>query len=554
MSGQQNARSRFDARRLLARLRDPNDSLATMAALAGFGFVATLLMHYTLAPHIAHLAIWDTWYESDPARVFEVATARTSYVHYTTNHHPLFSIIIYPPVFVLKTLGLDPGLAVALVLASVAAAWISAFHYVVSGFGFGRLQAMLVTLLAAGSAGVMFWFPVPETFSFGALSIIGVIALSVWAEKLEGRTLFLACVAAGVISLSVTTTNWSAGLGMALVFLGIRKAILAGFCSLAITIVLWGVQSLIFPAATSFFDVFTSAQTGFLFNPDSLGVGAKLIAVFFHSVVAPPPSALADATRLSLQALWPGQGSLLSLLAVGLWTIMLGLGAWKSLSLAGLASPFKMRRTLRVILLATLAQIMISVAFGVETFLYSAHFAPLLVLIGAMSLLSPIKPYGLPLIALVFATTTVNNLIQFQASDQFIEDVYERERAFARTMEALTQPSDLTICAINPIRIGAPPETPEPPRILNSPMFPTACFHNFDGVHQQRMGWIIWYEQWSVEAVETAIARGARYFASPYAYGLRNQDDFVGELTARYRTIEQTPDWIILDLETAAEE
>lgn len=554
MSGREDANSIFGMQKLVALLRDPSENLITLAALVVFGFGATLILHLMLVPHILHLSTWDVWFDSDPPRVLEIASSRTSFYHWTTNHHPLYSMLVYPPVFIMKHLGIDPNLAFGLLLSGVAAAWIGAFHYVVSSLGLNRLQSILVTLLAAGSASVMFWFPVPETFSFGALSIIIVIAMSVWAEQLEGRKLFIVCVAAGVIALSMTSTNWSAALAMAWVFLGWRKAALAAACSLGVTLVLWGGQHLVFPTSKIFFDVIRPSSVDYLFHPESGGMLAKFIAFFFHSVVAPAPGTIIDGTRLSMQNLWPGQGSALATIAVTLWTIMLGLGFWNMFKLAGPGSTFAMRKTLRVILLAALGQMIISVAFGLETFLYSAHYGWLLVLIGAMSLLSPLKRYTLPLLAAVFATTIPNNFGHFTAADQFTERAFNHEQTFTQMMLTQTQPDELTICGIHPSHRLDPPYPTDETEILNSSMFPPNCFENFDPNNPTRKGWIIWYQQWSIEEVEKAIDRGARYFASPYSYGLQQREDLISELTARYRTVERTPDAIILDLQNPAEE
>src|SRR5690606_1241456 len=122
-------------------------------------------------------------------------------------------------------------------------------------------------------------------------------------------------------------------------------------------------------------------ESTYLFNEGSLGLLAKARAFFFHAMVLPVIE-YAHGFRLSVQGSGIGEGSLLSGIAAALWAALLALGAWSAVKL-------RTSKPVIVVVVAIVGQLVLHLAYGVETFMYSAHFGVLLVLLCAFTSLTP---------------------------------------------------------------------------------------------------------------------------------------------------------------------
>ncbi|HEY9711562.1 MAG TPA: hypothetical protein V6D48_25360, partial [Oculatellaceae cyanobacterium] len=120
---------------------------------------------------------WDFWFEADIIRVLKSMTTGGGDDN-RTSVHPLFSLIAYPPVYVLKAaLGIETITAVRVVVAAVASLWFSTLFILLRVIGCRRFDAVLFSILAASSAAAMFWLVIPETYSFGSLTIMLALVL-----------------------------------------------------------------------------------------------------------------------------------------------------------------------------------------------------------------------------------------------------------------------------------------------------------------------------------------------------------------------------------------
>lgn len=153
---------------------------------------------------------WDVWYQSDIPRVVRNMSNRWS-DHGRTSLHPLFSLIAFPPVFVLThVFPCDAMTAIRIVIAGIAALWIGALFIVLRLICGRRLDSVLFTLAGATSASAVFWFTVPETFSFGSLTILTAMVIAASAQhRVVSAGWYLV---ASALALSITVTNWMAGL------------------------------------------------------------------------------------------------------------------------------------------------------------------------------------------------------------------------------------------------------------------------------------------------------------------------------------------------------
>ena len=98
-----------------------------------------------------------------------------------------------------------------------------------------------------------------------------------------------------------------------------------------------------------------------------------------------------------------GSGTAWGPIAALLWCGLLGLGIWSFLS-APTLTPLQL-----VLLGSLLFQGAFHTVFGRETFLYSPHFGPLLVVLAAFGMLSRWRHVSLALACALLATVTINN-------------------------------------------------------------------------------------------------------------------------------------------------
>ena len=134
-------------------------------------------------PVINSLEAFDVWFDSDAPRVFDDMVSRLAW-NVRADVHPLFSLFAYPPVYFLRSVFLlDSGVAVRLVIAIVAALWMAALFVLMRCIGLRRYDAVLFSLLGGVSASAMFWFVVPETLSFGSVTILVALIVAAVASR-----------------------------------------------------------------------------------------------------------------------------------------------------------------------------------------------------------------------------------------------------------------------------------------------------------------------------------------------------------------------------------
>lgn len=361
----------------------------------------------------------DTWFDSDVSAYFIWLTNRFSGLHVRTYKHPLFSLILCLPVYGLNALGIELIVAMRLYMAVIAGLWLGALYLLLRLLGCRRFDAILFSAMGATSAAAMFWFVVPESYPFGSLSLIVAAILTLLAQS---RILPLwSYIATNIFTLSITITNWMAGILTTILANSKQKSIQLFSWTLGIVIVLSGVQKLIFPKATFPPFIPPGKEASYLFSAESGGVFRILQSSISHTIVMPQiqvlPHPRTGAPIMLTQFSLPGSGSLWGAIAVGLWVALLALGIW---ALFSLKIHQKIRCFLGVLLLGQLSLHLVYT--GRETFLYSLHFAPLLIGVAALSTLTRSRLWSLGLASLLLICMTINNGLQFNKARAFYQD------------------------------------------------------------------------------------------------------------------------------------
>jgi hypothetical protein len=365
---------------------------------------------------IANRQLQDVWFESDIPRVTANLTDRFS-DNSRLSVHPLFSLLTFPFATLLRVgWRTDVVTAVRLLTAITAALCLGTLFGLLRLIGCRRLDAALLSVLALVSAAARFWLVVPETYGFGLLTILWAMVVVVLAQTRRVAPVWYVIMSA--LTLSMTITNWMVGMLATAVncsWRQFRRITTDAFC---LVVLLWGLQKMLFPSAAFFLGsreeskrVLLSGAGGFL------GVSRSLI---WHTMVMPAikvlESGYADTPAIMhTQPSLPGSGSVWGIVAVGLWTALLGLGVW---ALFTLKQQGRWRFFLGV---AIAGQFLLHLVYGKETFLYSLHFLPFLIALVALSLLTRMRLITLSLVGALIISAGINNAQQFQKAVAFLQ-------------------------------------------------------------------------------------------------------------------------------------
>ena len=391
----------------------------TLAALAGVAcfWGAAQLPASLLARPI------DVWFDSDAPGVYDSMVSIANDPQ-RTEVHPIFWLLTFPPCLLLQKLGLGPLPAARGVMALCAFLWTGLLFALFRLLGLRRPDAALFSVLAAVSAGAMFWFTVPETYPWASLGIVLALAMTAWAHhdpRARSEAWFAALSAA---TLAITITNWMIGILAALTHFRFWRAVQISVNALVAVVLLWTVQKFLLPASKFFLQV--GGEGTYLFHPDRIGPLNILGSFFFHTVVmpatrplpiqmpytagGPPAPALALITQPSL----PGSGGLWGAVACLLWVGLLALGVW---ALFTLTEYPRLRLTVG---LALLGQLGLHLLYGKETFLYAPHVLPLLIAVAALGARTRARPAVLALATGRIMFAGINNVQQFGRVADFV--------------------------------------------------------------------------------------------------------------------------------------
>ena len=401
--------------------------------LASIAAVFVSWLNQQLAPAVYRHN--DVWFQADLKRTLSNMVSTQS-DHYRTNVHPIFSLTSHSAVAVLRRFwsGTDVESAMR-VAALIAAAWAAGIYALGRLLGASRIEAAVFALVGITSASFVYWFSVPETYAWGSLTILGVLLVAARTSEAPPRDGML--VAASAASLSMTVTNWMAGLFLAFFTRSRKSAVRISLMALALVAVLAIVQKVLFPTSNLFF-LGSTEEADYVGLGHSGGAWRELPVLFLASMTMPAQRTLAPAKPpdwmlLSIQDSSPGSASPYGPLALVLWVALLCGGAY------GLVAAYfegRHRTYARVLGATLLGQVGLHLVYGEETFLYVAHQAPLLLGIALFALRLRARPMVVAGAALLSALDLTNNLRAFSASETHVAtSLTEREKVMRAMSE-----------------------------------------------------------------------------------------------------------------------
>ncbi len=327
----------------------------------------------------------EVWFHGNTSRIFINMTARRS-SHDWSKAHTLSPLSIYSLIYVLKKAsGIDSLTAVRIVIAAVAFLWSGALFMILRLIGCQRFDAILFSALAATNVG-MFWFVIPETYPNGSLSILLALCL-VAAAQHRGLSPFW-YVLVSALTLSSTITNWMVGIFATIVNHRWKQSlqiIVSAFCLVLLLIV---VQEVFIRGAALKALLNQREELNYIFKPES----------------GDPLQVIKQGSTLGLRSLW-------AIVVVVSWTALLGIGLW--------GSSVRQYLQLRIFLGLTLFGLVCNLYEEIS--LYTLYFAPLLVVLAALSTLTRARPLALVLAGILVLAAGINNSWQFSQATEFFQ-------------------------------------------------------------------------------------------------------------------------------------
>ena len=367
----------------------------------------------------------DVWFQADAERSLENFIDRRS-DHFRTEVHPLSSLILNSYVTAVGKVWRGPPLERARrAMALLAGLWSASLFALLRLIHLGRLCSLAFTLLGVSSAAFLFWFTVPETYGAGSLTILFVLIGAAIAERRGITDRWL--VALSCASLSITVTNWMAGLALAVRSRPWKRALKIALLSLAIVFALALMQKHFFPRSRIF--LWGASDEGQFVNPAGSGTPLdKLRVLLLDSLVAPQVRVVEQASpfhdHLSMQLSSPGSGSVYGISALAIWILLLIGGTFVTLIFVR-----KRRLFASVLGLIVLGQIALHLVYGEETFLYVLHIFPCLIALAAASATLRHSAIASTLAVLAAAGAWANNQQVWRfATAQVVAGMNEREK------------------------------------------------------------------------------------------------------------------------------
>lgn len=370
----------------------------------------------------------NVWFQGDIGRVYGNMNNRLAFGHYRAKVHPLYSLQTYPPTFVLKNIFSSDAKAIKYVTVGVATLWLFCLYYLLRLIGCIRTDAVIFSLLGMSSSAALFWLSVPETYTLGSVSIMLALSLVVIAQQRKVPDWIFAAMSA--FTFSVTVTNWMAGVFSTFTSLPFKRALKISVIALLAVTLLWGLQKLIFP--TSGFFIGDSEEHKFLFAPSIARLVAVVNTFFFHSTITPAINITQynqfNWPMLSMQFSTIGSSGILGAIASSLWCVLLGLGVW-SLLTCRLSNAFKLTLGLTL-----LFQFVLHFIYGEETFLYTLHFLPLLIVLAALTTLTQYRKIAITFALVLIPVLFCNNLNQFYQATATFKPLHHHTQSSTGTL------------------------------------------------------------------------------------------------------------------------
>ncbi len=360
----------------------------------------------------------DIWFDADIPKQKFLMTDSSFIGHGITSEHPVEPLLLFTVGSILtKVLGLTTIHAIRIFTAGIAGIFIIGMYVLLRLNDTRVLDSFIFTGLASVSSSAIFWLPVPEAFTLGSISIILALCMLLFQNKV--RNPLLLHVFLNFSTFSMTATNWVVGFLSTIFSMKWYKALLAFVGSLILASLFWIIERIIFPYAQYFFTG-SGKLSKFTYIPSFERMVDSIRVFFFHSVVIPEAKIVTISTelsRLSIQQSLFSYRSLFGYFALFFWILLLLSGVIISLKSVRKYTIYK------VVWGSLIFFVLLHVVFGDETFLYSMHFLPLLILLASSGSKTKLRPFILAIASCATVFFLITNMAEFTASAEFLRNI-----------------------------------------------------------------------------------------------------------------------------------
>jgi hypothetical protein len=364
-------------------------------------------------------SVFDLWFEGDSPRIIAANLDRWSTMHYRTSVHPLFSLFVSLPLNLIAKSGLDSRQIESVFVGGSAFLFAFVFYAAARSLGLQRIGALATTALMLSTSAAMFWLGVPETYALGGVTML--IPL-IWLASPRGKYDGVTAPIQSALSLSMTVTNWMAGLTAAVLGLGVRRALQASIAAFVAVVVLSLMQQALFPHAGRFFDFTEEARYTSAF---AARVARRAAGLLGQPLLAPDPLAVATPPNGAIILRFDGL-SLFTGRSPAVWATLIGWAGLFALAIEAIVSkalPARLGAFLGVVIAG---QLLLHLLYGEGFFLYALHFTPLLALAAGSACLGARKILAYALIAVTTGASAVHNLGELDRATALFNSYPER--------------------------------------------------------------------------------------------------------------------------------
>jgi hypothetical protein len=356
--------------------------------------------------------------------VLDLVSNRLSPKHYRNSIHPIFSIIVHPIVqLIASTTGAGALAAFRILTSLTAGLWSGALFLCFRLLLLRTTDALWLTIFANVTAASLFFFIVGDTFPFGSMSLVASLLALTWSrQRLLPTWTF---VAINLLTAGFSMTNWPTGLLVTFLANDARRTAGIIWRTALCFAVLIAAEKLIYPSYQVVPDL--GDEVAFVNHPSAGGPKRILPAFIITTIIAPRITLTSEPAEytspqnsqliLSVQHSQPGSARPGGYLLVATWLLLLAVG------LLALATSDNIERF--VIATGTVAQLLLHLWYGEETFLYSLHFVPWLVTIVALPLRTRLRPVVISLMIIMTPWLAVNNLLARRDAIKLLATLHE---------------------------------------------------------------------------------------------------------------------------------
>lgn len=379
---------------------------------------------------VADFAFLNLWLDADIPRVLENLTVR-EYGHSVTFKHPIASILLYPPVAIIRALGAEPLLAARILMAINAGLFFWLFDIALRRVRLDWTDRAAIIALSFGASGFVIWFGIIETFPIGGTSLLLGLLLAdsaIQAPTSRARRRYWAL--ATFVTMSITLTNVMLAGAAGLVALWHQKRrewwqdCVPGIAlGLAMVTIMAIAQRFLFGGASLFFNPFPIlAEMRFVTGAgaETLTISERLQSIYLQLLVMGEPiytlrPALwehgSETAFHVTDGHWPPD--IIGQLAMAVWAVVLAISSWFLWQRRA-----QMPVMIQITLVFLFGNTVLHLLYGTSVYLYAAHFLGLVMLAVGWALLADpsrlrLAPFVRGALVLLAAAAFASNLTQY---------------------------------------------------------------------------------------------------------------------------------------------